>query len=102
MNTYIFITYVYIILIAKKRRFLLLRGSGWRKERGDSPLANIYRQFCDCMDCLCVTVSRGIGNPPVDEVNMYMHIYLYLEMNLYVYERKYVEVLICIIWCAYA
>lgn len=54
--------------LAKKRRFLLLRGSGWRKERGDSPLANIYRQFCDCMDVPCVTVSRGIGNPPVDEV----------------------------------
>lgn len=54
--------------LAKKRRFLLLRGSGWRKERGDSPLANIYRQFCDSQDVLCVTVSRGIGNPPVDEV----------------------------------
>jgi hypothetical protein len=54
--------------LAKKRRFLLLRGSGWRKERGDSPLANIYRQFCDCMDVLCVTVSRGVGTPPVDEV----------------------------------
>ena len=54
--------------LAKKRRFLLLRGSGWRKERGDSPLANIYRQFCDSQDILCVTVSRGIGNPPIDEV----------------------------------
>lgn len=54
--------------LAKKRRFLLLRGSGWRKERGDSPLANIYRQFCDAQDILCVTVSRGIGNPPMDEV----------------------------------
>lgn len=54
--------------LAKKRRFLLLRGSGWRKERGDSPLANIYRQFCDSVDILCVTVSRGVGNPPMDEV----------------------------------
>lgn len=53
--------------LAKKRRFLLLRGSGWRKERGDSPLANIYRQFCDSQGILCVTVSRGVGNPPVDE-----------------------------------
>ena len=34
-------------VLAKKRRFLLLRGSGYRKERGASPLANIYRQFCD-------------------------------------------------------
>ena len=54
--------------LAKKRRYLLLRGSGWRKERGDSPLANIYRQFCDAQNILCITVSRGVGNPPLDEV----------------------------------
>jgi hypothetical protein len=31
--------------LAKKRAFVLLRGTGWRKERGDSPLANIYRNL---------------------------------------------------------
>ena len=43
-------------VLAKKRRFLLLRGSGYRKERGASPLANIYRQFCDAqvIHILCI------------------------------------------------
>ena len=34
---------------AKLRRYLNLRGTGWRKERGDSPLANIYRNYCDAL-----------------------------------------------------
>jgi len=40
--------------LAKKRRFLILRGSGWRKERGDSPLANIYRNYCDAVGVPCI------------------------------------------------
>ena len=47
--------------LAKQRKYLLLRGSGWRKERGDSPLANIYRQFCDSTAIPCISVRRGIG-----------------------------------------
>jgi hypothetical protein len=47
--------------LAKKRRFLLLRGTGWRKERGDSPLANIYRNYCDACAVPCISVARGVG-----------------------------------------
>jgi hypothetical protein len=54
--------------LSKKRRYMLLRGSGYRKERGASPLANIYRQLCDALNIMCITVSRGVGNPPLDEV----------------------------------
>ena len=39
---------------AKKRRYLNLRGTGWRKERGDSPLANIYRNYCDAIGIPCI------------------------------------------------
>ena len=47
--------------IAKKKRFLVLRGTGWRRERGDSPLANIYRQFCDSMGIPAVNICQGLG-----------------------------------------
>lgn len=47
--------------LAKKRRFLLLRGTGWRKERGDSPLANIYRNYCDAVGVPSINVVRAIG-----------------------------------------
>ena len=56
--------------LAKKRKYLLLRGTGWRKERGDSPLHNIYRQYCDATNIICITVARGIGNSPDDEVTI--------------------------------
>ena len=36
-------------VLAKQRKYLSLRGTGWRKERGDSPLANIYRNYCDAV-----------------------------------------------------
>jgi len=48
--------------IAKKKKYLVLSGSGWRKERGDSPLANIYRQYCDAVDIPCISVRRGFVN----------------------------------------
>lgn len=47
--------------LAKKRRFLTLRGSGWRRERGDSPLANIYRNFCDAVGIPAISVERGLA-----------------------------------------
>ena len=47
--------------IAKKKRYLVLRGTGWRRERGDSPLANIYRQFCDSMCVPAVNICQGLG-----------------------------------------
>lgn len=56
--------------LAKKRRYLLLRGTGWRKERGDSPLANIYRNYCDSVCIPCVYVKRGVqyGEQLLDEL----------------------------------
>ena len=46
--------------LAKKRKFVCLRGTGWRAERGDSPLANIYRNYCDAVNQPCISVRRGI------------------------------------------
>lgn len=46
--------------LAKKRKFVSLRGTGWRSERGDSPLANIYRNLCDALNQPCISVRRGI------------------------------------------
>ena len=46
--------------VAKKRRYLQLRGTGWRRERGDSPLQNIYRQLCDALNVPCIVVARGV------------------------------------------
>lgn len=58
--------------IAKTRGFVSLRGTGWRDKRGDSPLANIYRNYCDCRNQLCISVKRGIfiddNNTVGDEV----------------------------------
>ncbi|CAM9607161.1 unnamed protein product, partial [Heterosigma akashiwo] len=44
--------------LAKRRGYLQLRGTGYRRERGDSPLANIYRQWCDAMVRPCVVIER--------------------------------------------
>ena len=46
--------------LAKERRYLQLRGTGWRKERGDSPLANIYRNYCDAVAVPCISIRRGV------------------------------------------
>lgn len=51
--------------LAKKRKFLLLRGSGYRKERGDSPLANIYRQLCDATNIPSISIYRGLSSKGV-------------------------------------
>lgn len=57
--------------LAKKRKFLLLRGTGWRKERGASPLANIYRQYCDATMIPCISMARGLSSQTiVDEVSI--------------------------------
>jgi hypothetical protein len=47
--------------LAKTRKYLLLRGTGWRKERGDSPLANIYRNYCDALGIMAISVTRGLA-----------------------------------------
>ena len=48
--------------------FLTLKGSGYRAERKGSPLANIYRQFCDASRIPCILVEQGVGNNPEDTV----------------------------------
>lgn len=53
--------------IAKKKKFLVLRGSGYRKERGDSPLANIYRQFCDSTNIPAINICQGLGTGEIIE-----------------------------------
>ena len=54
--------------MAKERKYLLLRGTGWRKERGDSPLANIYRMYCDAHGIPCISVERGVGIDALDSI----------------------------------
>jgi hypothetical protein len=42
--------------MAIEKGYLTLRGRGYRKERKGSPLANIYRQYCDAQGMPCVNV----------------------------------------------
>lgn len=60
--------------LAKKRRYLLVRGTGWRKERGDSPLLNIYRQLCDALEIPSISVQRGVQEPGESEPLDIVHI----------------------------
>lgn len=52
--------------LAKSRRFVILRGTGYRKERADSPLANVYRLYCDAIGIPCISLERGLGIDSVD------------------------------------
>lgn len=54
--------------LAKKLGFVQLRGTGYRRERKGSPLANIHRQLCDALTRPCVEIHRGLGADAVDEV----------------------------------
>ena len=56
--------------LAKLRKYVLLRGSGYRKERGDSPLANVFRLYCDSKSIPFVSVSRGQGLDTNDVVKI--------------------------------
>ena len=47
--------------LAKQRKYLMLRGTGWRKERKGSPLANIYRNYCDAVGIPSINVLRSLG-----------------------------------------
>lgn len=51
--------------IAKERGFLTLKGSGYRRERKGSPLANIWRQLNDAMGRHCVLVEQQGPNDTV-------------------------------------
>ncbi|KAK9813952.1 hypothetical protein WJX73_006411 [Symbiochloris irregularis] len=52
--------------LAKEKKFLTLKGSGYRKERKGSPLANIFRQWCDANGQPCIVIQQGTGNDPLD------------------------------------
>lgn len=52
--------------IARTKGFVELRGSGWRKERSDSPLRNTYRSWCDSIAVPAIFLHKG--GDGVDEV----------------------------------
>lgn len=45
--------------LAKSKGVLVLAGSGYRRERKGSPLANIWRQWCDAKAQPCVLLAKG-------------------------------------------
>lgn len=54
---------------AQKRRYLVLTGTGYRRERKGSPLANSWRQLADALAHSAVTVQRnGASEPAPDTV----------------------------------
>ena len=50
------------------QNFLTLKGSGYRRERKGSPLANIFRQWCDASELPCIAIEQGTGDNPLDTV----------------------------------
>lgn len=56
--------------LAKKQGYVVLRGTGYRRERKGSPLQNIFRQFCDAKAMACTSVLTGQGSDAVDEVEI--------------------------------
>lgn len=54
--------------IAKQKGFLTLRGTGYRKERKGSPLANTFRQWCDAQATTCIVIEQGFGSDAIDTV----------------------------------
>eukprot|EP00611_Tribonema_gayanum_P014341 TRINITY_DN25695_c0_g1_i1.p1 TRINITY_DN25695_c0_g1~~TRINITY_DN25695_c0_g1_i1.p1 ORF type:complete len:289 (-),score=69.35 TRINITY_DN25695_c0_g1_i1:170-988(-) len=56
--------------LAKKRGYLVLRGTGYRKERKGSPLGNIFRQYCDAKAVPFVSLEQAVGINAVDEVHV--------------------------------
>jgi hypothetical protein len=52
----------------QKRRFVVLSGSGYRRERKGSPLGNSWRQYADHFGVPCILVQNGGGEPPRPDV----------------------------------
>ena len=48
---------------AQKRRFMVLSGTGYRRERKGSPLANSWRQMADALALPALTVQNGASEP---------------------------------------
>lgn len=47
---------------------MTLKGSGYRRERKGSPLANIYRQWCDALGAPCVLLEQDATGDGKDTV----------------------------------
>jgi hypothetical protein len=53
---------------AAKKGYLELAGSGNRRTRKGSPLANIHRQWCDARDKPQILLFKAVSGHPVDEL----------------------------------
>ena len=47
--------------VAKRRGFLVLQGSGWRRQRRASPLLNTFLMWCDAAQRPCISVHSWGG-----------------------------------------
>lgn len=43
---------------AKQVGYLMVRGTGYRKERKGSPVCNTYRQRCDALEEICIIIEK--------------------------------------------
>ena len=48
--------------------WLTVKGTGYRRERKGSPIANLFRQWCDAQARPCVMLEQGFGNDAKDTV----------------------------------
>ena len=48
--------------------WLTVKGTGYRRERKGSPIANLFRQWCDAQARPCVMLEQGFGNNAKDTV----------------------------------
>lgn len=44
--------------LAKSKKYVELRGNGWRRNRGDSPLSNSYRNYCDALGIPYISLEK--------------------------------------------
>ena len=51
---------------ARRKGFVEIAGSGWRKQRSDAPLVNTFRSWCDARGHPAICVHKGSGE--ADEV----------------------------------
>lgn len=51
---------------ARRKGFVEIGGSGWRRQRSDAPLVNTYRSWCDARGVPAIYLHKGSGE--ADEV----------------------------------
>ncbi len=56
--------------LARRRGYLEIRGSGWRAERGDAPVVNSYRSWCDARSVAAIFVHKRGREASLDEVSV--------------------------------